>query len=359
MNTKSILVRGITHRYNGQTALDGISYEVLPGEIFGFLGPNGAGKTTMIRILTGQLRPTTGKAWVAGCDVVEEREQLKPRIGVVFEYQNLYTRLSGRDNLNFSTRLYGIPKSKVDEVLAQVEMEERADEPVKKYSNGMKQRLMIARALLHQPEVLFLDEPTRGLDPGIARSIRLLIAGVAQSGMTIFLTTHYIEEAERLCDRVAFIGKGSIIKIDTVSGLLEDTKEANIVEVLFEADQLNKNTIVEHLKEEFPDVECSLKNDDTIKVLSQKKIDIAPIVGSLAASGISILEAKLIKPTLEDAFVKMTGIEIEIMNGRIFFLKLSPISFHPVINMVCQHGWSDPGGRPKPSKILVFYQICG
>ena len=215
MNTKSILVRGITHRYNGQTALDGISYEVLPGEIFGFLGPNGAGKTTMIRILTGQLRPTTGKAWVAGCDVVEEREQLKPRIGVVFEYQNLYTRLSGRDNLNFSTRLYGIPKSKVDEVLAQVEMEERADEPVKKYSNGMKQRLMIARALLHQPEVLFLDEPTRGLDPGIARSIRLLIAGLAQSGMTIFLTTHYMEEADQLCRRVAILNNGRILSLGT------------------------------------------------------------------------------------------------------------------------------------------------
>ena len=215
MNNNPIIVENISHRFNGLVALDRISYQVLPGEIFGFLGPNGAGKTTMIRILTGQLRPTAGKAWVVGCDVVEEREKLKPQVGVVFERQNLYERLSGRDNLDFSARLYGVPGSHVDLVLARVGMADRASEPVKKFSNGMKQRLLIARALLHQPKVLFLDEPPRGLDAGIARSIRSLIVELSRAGITIFLTTHYMEEADQLCSRVAILNRGRMVALDT------------------------------------------------------------------------------------------------------------------------------------------------
>jgi ABC-type lipoprotein export system ATPase subunit len=161
----------------------GVSFSVEVGEIFGFLGPNGAGKTTTIRILTGQLRPTAGKAWVMGCDVVTQRAALKPQIGVVFEYQNLYQRLSARDNLNFTANLYGVPKAWVDEALEQVGLSQRADDSLKKYSNGMKQRLMIARALLHRPKVLFLDEPTVGLDPNVARELRAFIAGLAKGGV--------------------------------------------------------------------------------------------------------------------------------------------------------------------------------
>jgi ABC-2 type transport system ATP-binding protein len=195
--------------------LNVISFNVLQGEIFGFLGPNGAGKTTTIRILTGQLRPSSGKARVAGCDVVEEREALKPQIGVVFEYQNLYQRLSARDNLNFTAGLYGVPKTRVDEVLALVRLKERANDSLKKYSNGMKQRLLIARALLPWPKVLFLDEPTRGLDPNLAREIRAIIASLSQQGVTIFLTTHYMEEADQLCNRIAILDQGCIVALDT------------------------------------------------------------------------------------------------------------------------------------------------
>ena len=155
---KAIQVRELSRDYNGLRAVDGITFSVEAGEIFGFLGPNGAGKTTTIKVLTGQLRPTSGAAHVAGCDVVEERQRLKPRIGVVFEYHNLYERLSARDNLVFSARLYGVPKARVDKLLAQVGLTDRARDRIKEYSNGMKQRLLIARALLHQPEVLFLDE---------------------------------------------------------------------------------------------------------------------------------------------------------------------------------------------------------
>ena len=195
---------------------------VNPGEIFGFLGPNGAGKTTTIRMLTGQLLPTSGSAKVAGYDIVSERQQLKPRIGVVFDSQNLYDRMSARENLVFYARLYRINKSRVDETLAQVGLTKRARDKVQSYSNGMKQRLLIARALLHKPEVLFLDEPTRGLDPHIARDIRGIVAELARDGMTVFLTTHYMEEADQLSQRVAFLDQGHIVALDTPSRLKEE-----------------------------------------------------------------------------------------------------------------------------------------
>jgi len=216
---KAIEVQNLVRTYGRLRAVDGISFSVEAGEFFGFLGPNGAGKTTTISILTGQLRPTSGRAWVAGCDVVTEREMLKPQIGVVFEFQNLYQRLNARDNLIFSAGLYGVPKGRVDEVLQQVGLSERANDRLKNYSNGMKQRLLIARALLHQPNVLFLDEPTRGLDPAMARSIRNLVAELARGGITIFLTTHYMEEADQLCHRVAILDQGRIVALDSPQNL--------------------------------------------------------------------------------------------------------------------------------------------
>jgi ABC-2 type transport system ATP-binding protein len=217
----AIEVRDLARNFNGLRALDGISFVVSPGEIFGFLGPNGAGKTTTIRILTGQLRPSSGFARVAGCDVVNERQELKPQIGVVFEYQNLYLRLSARDNLNFSANLYGVPSLRVDELLKAVQLYERANDSLKKYSNGMKQRLLIARALLHAPKVLFLDEPTRGLDPNMARQIRAIVSDLVKQGITVFLTTHYMEEADQLCKRVAILDRGKIVALDTPEKLKE------------------------------------------------------------------------------------------------------------------------------------------
>jgi ABC-2 type transport system ATP-binding protein len=147
--------------------------------------------------------------------VVTDRDSLKPQIGVVFEHQNIYERLSARDNLAFVARLYGINTGLVDEALAQVGLSTRAKEKTKNFSNGMKQRLLIARALLHRPKVLFLDEPTRGLDPNVARDIRGFISDLAQQGVTVFLTTHYMEEADRLCDRVAIIDQGKIVALDS------------------------------------------------------------------------------------------------------------------------------------------------
>ncbi|UCD42180.1 MAG: ABC transporter ATP-binding protein [Chloroflexota bacterium] len=216
---KAIEVSNLTRDYNGLRAVDGISFSVDQGEIFGFLGPNGAGKTTTIKILTGQLRPTSGWACVAGCNVVTEREALKPQIGVVFEHQNIYESLSSRDNLVFAARLYGVDTRAVDGALEQVGLSDRSREKTQKFSNGMKQRLLIARALLHRPKVLFLDEPTRGLDPHVARELRGFIAGLADQGVTVFLTTHYMEEADRLCDRVAIIDCGRIVAINSPESL--------------------------------------------------------------------------------------------------------------------------------------------
>jgi ABC-2 type transport system ATP-binding protein len=228
----AIKVENLVRQFSNVRALDGVSFEILPGEIFGFLGPNGAGKTTTIRILTGQLRPTSGTARVAGCDVVTERQKLKPQIGVVFEYQNLYQRLSARDNLNFTAGLYGVPQSRVDEMLQVVHLQDRSKDSLKTYSNGMKQRLLIARALLHGPKVLFLDEPTRGLDPNMARQIRSIVLDLAKQGITVFLTTHYMDEADQLCHRVAILDRGMIVAMDQPEKL-KATYHATTLEDVF------------------------------------------------------------------------------------------------------------------------------
>lgn len=211
----AIEIHNLTKEYNGLLAVNQISLSVSAGEIFGYLGPNGAGKTTTIRMLTGQLRPTSGQAFVMGCDVVEDRENLKPQIGVVSDSQNLYGRMSGRDNLRFFASLYGVGKKRVEEILVTIGLNDRKKDKVETYSNGMKQRLVIGRALLHRPKVLFLDEPTRGLDPNVAREIRSLVKQLAREGMTVFLTTHYMEEADTLSDRVAIIHQGQIVAMDT------------------------------------------------------------------------------------------------------------------------------------------------
>lgn len=215
----SIEVDGLSRTFNGLQAVDNISFTVEAGEVFGFLGHNGAGKTTTIRMLSGQLRPSSGGARVAGCDIVTEQERLKSLVGVVSENQNLYERMSGRENLAFAARLYGTDHGRIDEALDQVDLLERAKDNVKHYSNGMKQRLLIARALLHRPQIIFLDEPTRGLDPVVAREIRRLVIDLSTQGVTIFLTTHYMEEADELCQRIAFLSEGRIVALDTPDNL--------------------------------------------------------------------------------------------------------------------------------------------
>lgn len=216
---KAIEVENLSRAFNDLRAVDNISFSVEAGEIFGFLGHNGAGKTTTIRMLSGQLLPNSGHGRVAGCDIVTEQQRLRPLIGVVSEHQNLYERMTGRENLEFAARLYGQDLQRVDAVLEQVDLLDRAKDKVQNYSNGMKQRLIIARSILHRPQIVFLDEPTRGLDPVVGRDLRQLITDMSSQGVTIFLTTHYMEEADQLCDRVAFLSEGRIVALDTPNNL--------------------------------------------------------------------------------------------------------------------------------------------
>ncbi len=210
-----IVVRDLHKRYGETRAVAGIGFDVAAGEVFGLLGHNGAGKTTTIRMLTGRTRPTSGTATIGGLDVVADRDRVKPLINLVFEDQNLYERFSGSDNLRIFAELYAAPKGRVVELLSLVDLTEAAKRPVKTYSTGMKQRLLVARALVNRPRVLFLDEPTRGLDPTSARDLRHLIATLSREGTTVFLTTHDMEEADELCHRVAVLSQGAIVALDT------------------------------------------------------------------------------------------------------------------------------------------------
>jgi len=210
-----IEVHHLSKHYGDVRAVDDVSFDVVEGEIMGFLGHNGAGKTTTIRVLTGRARPTSGHARIAGHDVVHEREHVKPLINLVFEEQNLYERQTGRENLELFAKLHRAPSARVPALLARVGLTDAASRKVRTYSSGMKQRLLIARALVNDPRVLFLDEPTKGLDPSSAREVRDIIREHAHDGATVFLTTHYMEEADELCDRVAFLAAGKMVALDS------------------------------------------------------------------------------------------------------------------------------------------------
>ncbi len=227
-----IYVKELTKRFGDFTAVDEISFEVRNGEIFGFLGPNGAGKTTTIRMLAGLSKPTAGNASVLGFDIRSEIINVKRRIGVVPEISNLYDELSAFGNLLFMAQLYGVApslrKKRAEELLKTFRLYERKDGVFRSFSRGMKRALTIAAALVHNPEVLFLDEPTIGLDVVAARSLRNLMSNLHRQGVTIFLTTHYLEEADLLCDRVAVLVKGKILAVDSPQKLKEKTDKKTL-----------------------------------------------------------------------------------------------------------------------------------
>lgn len=219
MTQQTIVADQLKYAYDKTLAVDGISFDVAPGEIMGFLGPNGAGKSTTIKMLTGQLKPASGAASVLGMDVSRKPKDVQARIGICFEITNLYEQLSGAENLKLFARLYGIKDYDPQPVLERVGLPERGTDRAENYSKGMKQRLMVARALVHQPDVLFLDEPTGGLDPVSSDAIRNVIQEERERGATVFLTTHDMHEADRLSDRVAFINNGAIVALDTPHAL--------------------------------------------------------------------------------------------------------------------------------------------
>ena len=315
-----IEVDGLTRTYRSRTgifrrrvktveALRGVSFAVEPGELFGLLGPNGAGKTTMIKILTTLLLPTTGSARVLGFDVRRQARQIRGRIGYVFGGdRGLYDRLSAYDNLRYFADLYRVPsrirRARIDELLELVDLKGRERERVETYSRGMKQRLHIARGLLHDPEIVFLDEPTIGLDPVGARELRETIAGLNATGKTILLTTHYMYEADALCQRIAVIANGTFVATGTPADLKSVVGDRTIVEIetFGVADE-----VIERLRR-IPGVKgVGVETRDQAQVVLVQSAVGAEIVRTLLNELAGVETGKVItrEPTLEDAYVEL------------------------------------------------------
>jgi ABC-2 type transport system ATP-binding protein len=297
------------------TAVDGVDLEIGKGEIFGLLGPNGAGKSTTIRMLCTLLEPTSGTATVNGFDVVKQANDVRRSLGTLLAGErSIYWKLTGRENLEYFAALYHIPptvaRRRVDELIERMELKERGNELVEKYSTGMKQRVAIAKALLARPPILLLDEPTLGLDPQAARKLRELISELKQEGHTILLTTHYMEEADQLSDRIGIIDHGKVIALDTSANLKKriDQKEiiklelsgwhAEIAEKLKSISGIEKLTT--HQQGDADLWEVNLQADNSRTALPR-------IVESISGNGTRLVNMNVVKPSLEDVFIDLTG----------------------------------------------------
>jgi ABC-2 type transport system ATP-binding protein len=244
MTEKSIIVENLTYRYGDLLAVDHISFDVGAGEILGFLGPNGAGKTTTVKMLTGQLRPQEGQASLLGHDVVKETQEVQSRIGVCFEQTNLYEQMSALDNLKLFAELFGVSDFDGYTLLKRIGLAGREKDKVGNYSKGMKQRLMVARSLVNTPEIIFLDEPTAGLDPVSSETIGNIILEERERGATVFLTTHDMWEADKLSDRVAFMNQGKIEAMDTPRNLKQKYGKRSLIAEVMAGAGLEKREIV-------------------------------------------------------------------------------------------------------------------
>lgn len=307
MRDEVIRVSNLTKRYGDFLAVDNISFSVRKGEIFGFLGPNGAGKTTTIRMLTGLSEPTGGEASILGSDAGST--EVKRRIGVVPESSNLYDELSAMDNLLFMADLYGISqrRERAEELLRTFGLPER--KRFGTFSKGMKRALTIAAALIHKPEILFLDEPTSGLDVVAAKSLRSLILKLREQGMTIFLTTHYLEEADILCDRIAIIVKGKIVRIDTPEALKASVEKESVIECSF-----SLAPSIPMISEKLPGTRVERVNGDTVRIYggdAGKIFEILPVIAK--EMGVEIISLNTLRPSLEEAFIRITGLSPVIM----------------------------------------------
>nr|CBH37576.1 ABC transporter, ATP-binding protein [uncultured archaeon] len=307
---KVIEVTDLIKRFNSNgisfAAVDQITFTVEEREIFALLGPNGAGKTTLIKILTTLLKPTSGMAKVAGFDVTKDKEKVRASIGIVFQEPALDRRLTGRENLDFHARMYGIKRGererRVAELLKLVELEEKADIVVDKYSGGMNRRLELARGFIHHPKVLFLDEPTLGLDTQTRRRTWDYIKQLNErEGVTIVLTTHYMEEAEYLCDRVGIIDRGKIIVLDSPKKLVD---LIGLDLVTLELNTSNAAGIFENL-----DFVTDVQAHNGFVTLKMERADlrIPTIMEHARESGLEIKSVNMRKPSLEDVFLHFTG----------------------------------------------------
>jgi ABC-2 type transport system ATP-binding protein len=303
--TETIIANGLTKYYGSIPAVDHISFEVPKGEIFGFLGPNGAGKTTTLRMLTGVIRPDEGTASIMGFDVIKDNLNAKQCRGVVPEQSNAYVDISAWRNMLLTGELYGMPKKLIEEraekLLRQFGLYEKKDQAVKGFSKGMKQRLIICMALVSQPPLLFLDEPTSGLDVESSRLIKGIIREVNQGGTTVFLTTHNMEEANQLCDRVAIINRGKIVAIDSPEKLKAQSKALQSIEVSFDR-PVDVNCLG------IPEASKIVKVGDKYRIYSgNPDAIIKQLVDYSEDKGLKIITMNVLAPSLEDVFVELTG----------------------------------------------------
>ncbi len=313
MNTAepAVKVQDLTKYYGELLAVDEVSFRVREGEVFGFLGPNGAGKTTTQRMLTTLLEPTSGQIHIHGHDLARDPYPAKRVMGLVPEESNVYTELTAWGNLMFTARLYRVPlekrESRARELLENFGLWEKRDVKVEEFSKGMQRRLSIAMAIIHRPRLLFLDEPTPGLDAQSARTIRDLVREMNAEGTTVFLTTHQIEEANQLCDRVAIINHGKIAAIDTPEKLKAAFQRVQSVEIAFGDNGENIEGVLGNL----PQVSKVVKRGDKWRLYTEDPPALLLQVTDLAREqGRNIVSLNTLSPSLEDVFLEITGQEI-------------------------------------------------
>jgi ABC-2 type transport system ATP-binding protein len=317
MKSDSLLamqVSNLTKRFGEVLAVNDISFQVNKGELFGFLGPNGAGKTTTINMLTGLARLDAGKINIAGIDCTRNPKAAQNLVGVVPDESNLYPELTGFENLTFCAALYGIRKNerqkRARELLETFGLTDAANRKFAGYSKGMKRKLTFAAGIIHQPPILFLDEPTTGIDVASARQVRQIIADLHRQRTTVFLTTHYIEEAERLCERIAFIVNGRIIRTDRTADLLQPIKGKN---VLLLSISNSGADLSKEMASAFPGNQFQSTTSGQVRVESAEPVNVGPLIRFLEERGIQVTEARRHLPSLEDVFVQVTGIEAGLM----------------------------------------------
>ena len=307
MSEPILIAKDLQKSYGDVHAVDGISLQVARGEVFGLLGPNGAGKTTTISMMTGLFPPDSGSITIDGLNLATDTNAVKAKLGLVPQELALYPTLSARQNLNFFGRIYGLKgkalRARVDQVLEMVGLTERANDAIDTYSGGMKRRINIGAGLLHKPEVLFLDEPTVGVDPQSRNSIFEGIEELNREGMTIIYTTHYMEEAQRLCHRVAIVDEGRVIALDTPRALIRSLGGGIIIIGL----QAEVEDILDQVAQ-LPSVKAATRSDGQLKIETQRLQE--ALMGVLDLTNrmdIGITSLELLEPNLESVFLHLTG----------------------------------------------------
>lgn len=305
-----VSVTNLKKNYGEFPAVNDVSFTIEQGEIFGFLGPNGAGKTSTINMMIGLSRPSAGAITIDGIDAIKQTKKAQGIMGIVPDESNLYNEMDGFDNLCFCASLYGMSKAerepKARQLLEQFHLKEAGNRPFKAYSKGMRRKLTIAAAIIHSPRILFLDEPTTGIDVESARQIRELILDLKSQGTTVFITTHYIEDAERICDRIVFIVGGRIVASGTVIELMKSVSHGHAVQLVTDN---NVESLADDMQRRFENSKVEVRPDHSLVIVSEQRIPLLPVIEYFDSKSVSVYEAKELRPTLEDVFVKLTGIE--------------------------------------------------